>query len=349
LVGRFQDANIYQTWSFGAVRWGAKRFSHLVLRRGEEVVAIAQLRIVELTPLRVGIAYLRWGPLCRTHDTPLDADIFYNMAAALHEEYVRKRGLCLRILPNIFAGSAESELFQAAFRRVSNFEFSGVQGDRTLLLDLSAPIVELRKSLDQKWRNQLNRAEKNGLTIVQGDGPSEYNSFVELYREMWVRKRFETDVSVEDFARIQAALPPAHRMKTLICFQGNAAVAGIVVSAMGNTGIYLLGATSDHGLKAKGAYLLQWAIIKWLKENGFRYYDLGGIDPERNPGVYHFKSGLSGCKVTRLSAMECRGSLLSTASARAADFFLTGIRPRLNRLKAQGLRLAAAGKVQTGA
>ena len=66
-------------------------------------------------------------------------------------------------------------------------------------------------------------------------------------------------------------------------------MAGLVASAMGDSAIYLLGATSDDGLNAKGAYLLQWTLIQWLKENGFKWYDLGGIDPEGNPGVYSFK------------------------------------------------------------
>jgi lipid II:glycine glycyltransferase (peptidoglycan interpeptide bridge formation enzyme) len=65
-----------------------------------------------------------------------------------------------------------------------------------------------------------------------------------------------------------------------------------VISALGDTAIYLLGATSAAGLNLKGAYLLQWSAISWLKSRGFHFYDLGGINPQRNPGVYHFKSGL---------------------------------------------------------
>ena len=52
-------------------------------------------------------------------------------------------------------------------------------------------------------------------------------------------------------------------------------MAGLVASAMGDSAIYLLGATSDEGLKSKGAYLLQWTLIKWLKECGFKWYDSG--------------------------------------------------------------------------
>jgi glycosyltransferase involved in cell wall biosynthesis len=95
------------------------------------------------------------------------------------------------------------------------------------------------------------------------------------------------------------------------------AVAGPVASAMGDSAIYLLGATSDDGLNSRGAYLLQWTLIKWLKEHGVRWYDLGGIDPERNPGVYHFKRGLSGNDITQINPLVACDSVVSSAIVRA--------------------------------
>src|SRR5262249_8598137 len=78
----------------------------------------------------------------------------------------------------------------------------------------------------------------------------------------------------------------------------------LVVSAIGDTAIYLLGATSDDGLKLKGAYLLQWRAMQWLKERGCRWYELGGINPEENPGVYEFKSGFGGDQTRHLGTSE---------------------------------------------
>ena len=83
LMELFEDANIYQTWAYGAVRWGARHLSHLVLKRNNEVVAVAQLRIVGLSKLKCGIAYLRWGPLCHLRGRELDADVVQRMARAL--------------------------------------------------------------------------------------------------------------------------------------------------------------------------------------------------------------------------------------------------------------------------
>ena len=65
-------------------------------------------------------------------------------------------------------------------------------------------------------------------------------------------------------------------------------------STPGDTSVYLQGATSEEGLKAKATYALQWSAVATSRARGCRGYDLGGIDPERNPTVYHFKAGMGG-------------------------------------------------------
>ena len=318
MLDLFYDANLYQTWSYGAVRWGRKNLSHLVLKRNGEVLGMAQLRIIRPTRLNFGMAYLRWGPLCYRRGTEWDTEAALYIARALREEYVCKRGLLLQILPNVFAGSPRAVLFQSAFSGFTQEPRSSANTYRTFLLDLAPPIEELRRNLDKKWRNQLTRSEKNGLKVIAGTATDEYRRFCRMYRQMWKRKAFETTVDVEEFGRLQEDLPEAHRMRILICEQDGVPVAGLVASAMGDSAIYLLGATSDDGLNAKGAYLLQWTLIQWLKENGFQRYDLGGIDPEGNPGVYSFKRGLSGTDVSQLTPFVACNSLVSSAIVRAS-------------------------------
>jgi FemAB family len=351
LLGRFADANLYQTWSYGAVRWGEENLSHLVLRRNGEVVGLAQVRIICPRLVKRGVAYLRWGPLCQLRGQELNLETTRQMALALREEYVRKRRLFLRILPNAFSGSQRADLFLSAFSQFNKAASNPANAERTFLLNLSPPLEELRKKLDQKWRNQLNRSEKNNLTIVEGNGAAEYGVFMQVYEKMWSRKQFDTTVDVKEFARICDDLPSGLKLKILICEHQGKPVSSIVCSAIGNTGIYLLGATHDEGLNTKGAYLLQWTMIKGLKENGFQFYDLGGIDPEQNPGVYHFKQGFSGLDVSRIAPFESCEDLLSTACMKAMDFARDGFRNLLKRRKISKPALpagrgdgAAAGK-----
>jgi lipid II:glycine glycyltransferase (peptidoglycan interpeptide bridge formation enzyme) len=317
MLDLFEDANLYQTWSYGGVRWGEKNLTHLVLKRDGEVLAMAQLRIVRPTRFKFGMAYLRWGPLCERRGKPLDPEISSRMARALEEEYVDKRKLFLRVLPNAFVGSPRAAAIQSAFPRFSEEPLVADNTYRTFVLDLTPELEELRRGLDKKWRNQLSSAEKKGLKVVAGNGNDRYRAFCQMYEQMRRRKTFETTVDVDEFGKIQQNLAESHRMRVLICEDGGVPVAGLVASAMGDSAIYLLGATSDDGLNSRGAYLLQWTLIEWLKENGFKWYDLGGIDPERNPGVYHFKRGLSGTDVTQIGPLMACTNVMSSAVVRA--------------------------------
>ena len=90
MLDLFDDANIYQTSAYGGVRWGEKNLSRLVLKRDGEVLGMAQLRIVRPTPLKFGMAYLRWGPLWERRGLALDPEVPNCMARAVEDEYVRQ-------------------------------------------------------------------------------------------------------------------------------------------------------------------------------------------------------------------------------------------------------------------
>jgi lipid II:glycine glycyltransferase (peptidoglycan interpeptide bridge formation enzyme) len=317
MLDLFDDANIYQTSAYGEVRWGEKNLSRLVLKRDGEIMGMAQLRIMRPTPLKFGMAYLRWGPLWERGALPLDPEVPMRMARAIEDEYLAKRKLFLRVLPNAYAGSPRAATMHAAFCRLTPEPPEADNIYRTFALDLSPSLDELRRRLDKKWRNQLTRSEKNNLRVVAGNGSEEYQTFCQIYSQMRKRKTFETTVDADEFGDLQEALVESQRMRILICEDKGVAVAGLVASAMGDSAIYLLGATSDEGLNSKGAYLLQWTLISWLKERGVKWYDLGGIDPEGNPGVYHFKRGFSGADVCQINPLVASDSAVSSGIVKA--------------------------------
>lgn len=294
LLDQFEDANLYQTYSYGYIRWGAKNLSHMVLKKGHDVVAIAQLRILQPTKLKLGIAYVRWGPLWVRTGTTDNWEPISRIVQAMEEEYVHNRGLVLRIMPNAFLESMRGRVMAEALKR---FRAEAVRpGDqkKTLVLDLSPALESLRSQFHRKWRNQLTAAEKRNLVVTSGTTIEEFRTFGSLYHEMRRAKRFDSFVKIEEFTLMQAALPDAHRMRVFLCFENQTPLAGLVVSVMGNTAIYVLGAAVGHGRCSKASYLLQWSLIQWLKKRQILWYDLGGIDPDKDPGVYHFKRGLSG-------------------------------------------------------
>jgi len=320
LLERFDDANIYQTWSYDEVRGGRKNISHLLLKKNGVTIAVAQARIVKLPLIRAGIAYVRWGPLWRLRNQETDPETFRQAIRALHNEYACRRGLVLRLYPALFH---ENSLGIASILREESFSLAGKdKPDRTLLLDLNRPLEDLRTGLRPHWHRYLKVAERNGLEIVEGDDDTLFATLVKIYREMVARKGFVEPNDINEFRLMQGQLPEKFKMKVMLCRSGGEACAGVVCSAIGKTGIYLFGATSNAGLKLRGSYLLHWKLIEWLKDSGFAIYDLNGINPLANPGTYKFKSdlcGKSGEDVSFLGRFDSCTNILSDSVVACGD------------------------------
>lgn len=292
LLQEFDDANIYQTWSYGAVISGRRNVSHLILKKKGEVAAIAQARIAKLPFVSIGIAYVRWGPLWRRAGIEADFQIFIQAVRALRNEFVCRRGFVLRLFPSILddqASPALAVLLEEGFSPLAEDTRS-----RTILMDLRPALPNLREGMKPHWKRELKLAGKKALEVVEGTSDGLFATFIGMYREMVSRKKFVEPNDIEQFRLIQAQLPETLKMKILLCRSKEGACAGLICSVVGNTAVYLFGATSNKGMKSNGSYLLQWGLLERLKQEGIAIYNLNGINPTRNPGTYKFKSDLAG-------------------------------------------------------
>lgn len=329
LVSGFDDASVYQTWAYGSIHWGRHQLSHLVLRQDATCVAAAQVRIVRLPLLNRGVAYVRWGPLWRSRGTPTDPSLFHAILEALKNEYAVRRKLLLRVIPNIYDFSPDATAAQSSLAALGFQPNTRDRSYHTMHIDLQRPVEDLRKGLRQRWRNKLKHAEAAGFTVTVGTQIEFYQKFLGAYAEMMERKQFPTTVDVGEFGRIQQALPGSLKMRVLLCEKDGVLFNALVVAPVGDTGIYLLAATSNEGLKADGAFLLQWRALNLLKEDGRCWYDLGGANAGVNPGVYQFKSGLGGNPSCQLGLYECSVDGLSRLCVSGAE----SARAWLQRLK----------------
>jgi lipid II:glycine glycyltransferase (peptidoglycan interpeptide bridge formation enzyme) len=300
LLKQFEDATVYQTWSCGAVLWGEENLSHAVLREGEEVVGIAQVALRNPPVISAGTALIFWGPLWRRHGRYRDIKLLSYLTEFLRTEYIEKRGLYLRVIPN------ELESVETEVRPVlesAGFSWHG-RFYKTYILDITPTPDSLRKQLRQKWRNCLNRAEQADLIITEGTSLESYDVFCGIFREMKERKQI-SGISLDPghLRDIQRELPDFLKAQIFLCYKGQNPVAGAVVSAIGDTAILLLAATNAGGRKVMASYFLQWKIIEWLKSMGIRSYDLGGHTPSA-PQVNHFKAGLGGYEVSHSGMFE---------------------------------------------
>lgn len=327
IMNRFKDANLYQAPSYDMVRYGQTGVAHMILKEADSIVAAAQVRIMQLPVIKTGIAYVLWGPMWRRLDVPEDVAVFRQALRALRNEFSLRRGLLLRVHPLAFCGK-DDVLKQILAEEGFSFHDDG-KSHRTLIINLEPSIKEIRDRLDQKWRNCLNRAIKNGLEIIQGEDEDLFHDIKKIYLEMANRKSLVDLSDIEHLIKVQRDLPPDLKLKVILCRLNGEICAGAIFSAIGTTAVYLIGATSNAGMKANGSYIVQWAFVEWIKEKGLQYYDLNGINPETNPGTYHFKRGLAGKKgvdVEFLGKFQVVDSPVSSLVVKGGEWFMGGYR-----------------------
>jgi hypothetical protein len=311
LLDRFELANYYLLWGMGALRYSRRSLTHVVTKRDGRVAAIAQGARWRIPGLRAGVAHFYWSPLWKQLGEEPDPEALVQTLRAMHTQYVLRQGLLVRIRAyepeSEGQPGATSVLFeQEGFRR------SAVPFFRSMRLDLSPSLEELRGKLKPSWRRHLRAAERQDFHISRGNSRELFQKFVLLFRQMQRRKDLGNyDPDVEGICELQSELPQSEKFEVFVCSLADEPVAANVVHAAGSAGIYAFGATSDRAVREnlRGSYLLHWSTIEWLKSRGFRWYDLRGYDPQKYPGVSRFKAGLNGEIVCYPEFVACRNPL----------------------------------------
>src|SRR5512133_644865 len=151
MLSLFDDANVYQSWAYGAVRWGEPQVSHLVIKKNGDALAMAQVRVVRLPVINRGIAYVRFGPVCRLRGQPFDPAVLSLVTRALKVEYADRRGLLLRIMPVAYEDDPFAEAYKETWRTIGLVPAARLKPYRTIRLDLSQSLEKLRAGFHQSF------------------------------------------------------------------------------------------------------------------------------------------------------------------------------------------------------
>ena len=327
LASNFLDYNYRQTWVFScasAFRVGALS-EHIAIECPERgVVALADVRI-KLSPLfNCGIAYINGGPLL-WREGRCQQDVANAVVDSLVREYVHQRRLTLRVAPPL-RGEAVNGPLEIA---LSSRAFVKPNGRATIVVDISCDESEIRKRFHQKWRNCLNKSERSGLTVRAGKSSGFFKEFTPLFNDFLREKNFTVDLDAGFYERVQEEATEKDRFYVSLADYQGQVVAGHVASMLGDTCVYLLGAANRKGRDLNAAYFLQWQVIQSSKAAGCRWYDLGGIDPEHNPGVYDFKKRMGGQERALPGPYELHPGGLRTFLTRCGEGVYRRLKPLL--------------------
>lgn len=188
----------------------------------------------------------------------------------------------------------------------------GLSGHVTLLmpergpapgLRLRAPVTramrdltadDLRKELHQKWRNRLNRAERQGLEVRHSKMPQDPNHWLFTADHAQQRHRgYRNWPPALTLAYIKANPGKAHLFEA---YRGTTPVAAMLFLRHANSATYHIGVQTPHGASTSSHNLLMWTAMTYMRAKGCKSLDLGTVS-ETSAGLTRFKIGTGARKV----------------------------------------------------
>lgn len=165
----------------------------------------------------------------------------------------------------------------------------------TLEVDLTAGLDAVLAGADPRWRKALRRAERNpALSARFLDDPAErlaaFDQFAAMYASLKARKGFRTGFDCAAYRDIAAGDPRQPILE--VREDGVPCLVRLLHLGRERCTAFFTAATERAGLNG-AAYLAVWRCVRRAAEDGCRVFDLGGIDPVGNRGVFDFKRGFT--------------------------------------------------------
>ena len=274
------------------VRWPSVVHEPLILKDGGEVIG-GCLVMIQRLPLGLGsVAIAKWGPIFAKARSAGRLDL-YKRDDRCAGRGVRRQAAAddfdLAQCRRLGGRNAQYEtLIASGFK-----EGAGLLFPNRYIVNLRLSDAEQRKSLHQKWRYHLNKADKAGLTFEDG-GAERLAEFDLLYNAMTDRKKFADHSAYHTVPSLMAAADPgapaascsssATRASSSPARSSSPRATGRSIStARPTTKRCRFGpATSCTGTSSAGCAIT-------LAPTG---YDLGGTDGFQ--GLHQFKKGMVG-------------------------------------------------------
>jgi lipid II:glycine glycyltransferase (peptidoglycan interpeptide bridge formation enzyme) len=292
----FADCSPFQSYAWGEYRralgWEPHRW--IALDEKEKVVAMMQAS-VRRYPLGVGLIWSEGGPVgdLRACDENLQKAI---RATGLRRFYCRFRCDRRRHIEDVLRLAAQGW----------NTSWSPLTSNYSMSLDLTQEEEGLLAGCDRNWRRNLRRADESNITIRQWMDAG-VDEVLSVYESMQEAKGLDEQLSRKEVEELLRNLK--HQLVLYRCDDE----AGQVISLLGcmvagDHACAVFWATSEAGRKVHASYATFWAVVKHCRRIGIKSYDLAGIDPVRNHGVYRYKRATGATPIEYLGEWDSASS-----------------------------------------
>jgi len=279
--------HVLQTRAWGEFkrRWGWR--PHYLVSESEN----QQVAVLVLGRAAVGLGrlwYVPKGPgICRPED----------LCAVVRHPGALDGGFVVKIDPEI-----EHTADTSAWRRSGWIKapFEVQNSTATILVDLARDEDALLASFKPKCRYNIRLAARKGVRVRRVEVDD--RSVDAMYRLMQVTQTrggfmLRPKRYFEGYWRLQHASGQGEFFFALL---GDEVLAACFVSRLGSKAWYKDGGSSRSHHEFMAPYLLQWEVMRWLRQRDVRVYDLVAVPrpadlTEGHPfyGLYRFKSGFN--------------------------------------------------------
>jgi hypothetical protein len=184
--------------------------------------------------------------------------------------------------------------------------WSPITTSYSMSLDLRRTEEELLAGLQSNWRRNLKQSWKRKLTVRQWENPTA-DEVVSLYASMEKLKGLEEQHAREEIEQLFKDLKS--RMILYRCDDENGellSLRGCLV--VGDRASGWLAACNERGRELLASYAVFWGMMQHCMRLKLADFDLAGIDPVRNQGVYRFKKGTGAAPVEYLGEWDWASS-----------------------------------------
>lgn len=282
---------VYQTSSWANHR---NRFGWTTVRVVHES-GLCSAQILCRKILGTTIAWVPGGPIGDL--TKIDREFLTSL-----KKICRTRAIYLRVNSLISHQNAlETKLLTGGFRRAKHKLSSG----QSLLLDLSADTATREERLSKNWSRNLRRGESRNTRpyLWSTVSPGEVAT---MYEQMAILKDLQDESEFPSLETVASLVENcADYLHVIRCDDESGkplAIRGALV--VGENAWDIFAAVSLQGRKQYSSYVTAWQLFNHCAEMNVKTYDLSGVDPINNKGVYDFKHGTGANEISYLGEWE---------------------------------------------
>ena len=257
-----------QSSCWGRVRatmgWPATR---LVVWEGGRIVAGVQL-LMRPMPIGGHVGRVSWGPVILEERPHLAETVINEMIALAKAKGVRY----LAVNPPPSGDPTRDVLVRLGFRP-SPYQ---LEYTTTISIDLRPNLDEMLLKMRRITRRYLRSEDRHALTVRRGSA-ADLPTFHRLKDAHAARLGYHRR-SQEYYSELWRAFAPHGHVELFLAEYGGEPVSAALVMPFGDT-CYGMDQpwSGEHG-DLRPNEVLEWHLCRWAKAEGYRYFDLGGIN-----------------------------------------------------------------------